>query len=89
MLMQAWHYVHLITFLLFMRRWYSPDFYDFGIRCSTDYAGERRADERRVLFPRDANSTDGQAAGAEDSAAFPVTVTPITPEHTPGVGGVV
>ena len=38
-----------------------PDFYDFGIRCSTDYAGERRADERRVSFPRDANSTHGQA----------------------------
>ena len=33
--------------------------------------------------------TLSQAAGAEDSAAFPVTVTPITPEHTPGVGGVV
>ena len=37
MLMQAWHCAHLITILLFMRRWYSPDFYHFGISTSTAY----------------------------------------------------
>ncbi len=57
MLMQAWHCAHLITILLFMRRWYSPDFYNFGKVAQPPDALKRRG--MRLLFPDEFLQTTG------------------------------